>query len=105
MACNVWSLEWSKEFDWLQLYPLLGRFFWTLCKKCEKSNYAFGKGRGGKNIKVNVVHEHLNYQTHKEVAWVKKKGWKTLIKGIRQVNKYVNECVLNFMKVTYLEHD
>jgi hypothetical protein len=27
MACNVWNLEWSKEFDWLQFYPLLWRFF------------------------------------------------------------------------------
>jgi hypothetical protein len=32
--------------------------FLTLCKKCEKTNYAFGKGRGPKNIKVSVVHEH-----------------------------------------------
>jgi hypothetical protein len=79
--------------------------FLTLCKKCEKTNYAFGKGRGAKNIKVRVVHEHLTPQRHKEVAWVKKKGWKTLIKGIHQVNKYVDECVLNFMKVTYLGHN
>jgi hypothetical protein len=53
------------------------------------------------NVISKLIHPTM-HPPHKEIIYRWKKGWKTLINGIHWANKYVDECVLNPMKVEYL---
>lgn len=91
--------EWNELFDCVEFNSELGRVFCKICKE-GGGKYAYAN-EGSSNIKISALQDHARTNEHKNLAWAKHQGKKSLQKVVAAANHSCDEALLSFFKATY----